>query len=652
MAIDPKKIKILLVEDAATMRMIEKKTLQKLGFDNIVEAEDGNRGIAALQNEDDIDIVISDWNMPNKDGLELLEWIRSSEKLKDIPFIMATGHGDKKQEKVAVDAGVSSFVAKPFNGEELKKKIDEAFGVDEKSEEVKKMERIPRTGSSGKVRLKIAHIQITDHLVLGVLKHLIDRGEFTPQYFELESQCMPGWNPVREALEKGYVDAACVLAPIAMDLFSVGVPIRLVLFAHKNGSIFVRNRTGDYTDPYQNFFQGKSFYIPHKMSIHHMLSHMFFSKIGLRPGMVGEESIDVNFEIVDPIRMPEFLRINLDAAGFMVAEPLGTNTIAKGLADLQFLSGEIWEHHPCCVVAIRDDFIGPYPEAVYELTDMLVQSGQFIEKKPEIAAEVAVSFLDPEKKLGLRVPILKNVLREKQGIKTGDLYPDISDLDRIQQYMHRHMNIGSLIDLDKFVDLRFADKACRETMSNRKPSRLHDSREYIQKLLFTGVEEEIKGSKAMLSKEGKYLTFNLAEQEYGIDISKIREIIGMMPIRGIPKADPHVKGVINLRNKVIPVIDLRLKFGMAEKEYNDRSCIIVLEFDIQGRIIQIGVAVDSVSEVLNIKASEIEETPHFGGDIDTDHILAMATVDGDVKILLDIDNVLDFKDVETVEEYL
>ncbi len=652
MSIDPKNVKILLVEDAAVMRKIEIKTLNALKFDNIIEAEDGNKAIEILEQDEGIDLIISDWNMPNMGGYELLVWVRANDKYKDIPFLMATGQGDMKQEKKAIVAGVSSFVAKPFNADELKSKIEEAFGYKEKEEVISKSAIKPTKTASGKVKLKIAHIQITDHLALGVLKSLIDKKEMIPRYFELETHCMRGWNPVRESLGKGTVDAACVLAPIAMDLFGFGTPIKLVMLAHKSGSIFVRNRQGEYQRPYQNFFKNKSFIIPHNMSIHHMLCHLFFTNIGLKPGVAGERGVDVHFEVVDPILMPQFLSNNADAAGFMVAEPLGTKAIASGIAELQFLSNELWEHHPCCVVAMREEIIGQYPDAIHEFAEMLVQAGRFIQKRPELAAEIAVAFLDPNKKLGLKVPLLKNVLTEAQGIKTGDLYPSIDDLDKIQRYMVNQMGLGTLIDLEKFIDTQFADVACGNRASNKNLSVLHNSPSIAHEILKRGAVEENKDSKAMLNKEGKYLTFTLGAQEFGIDILKIREIIGMMPIRTVPQLPHFIKGVINLRGKVIPVMDLRLRFGMDEFDYTDRTCIIVLEHEIDGNNIRMGIAVDSVSEVMTFKASVIEETPSFGVKVDTSHILAVAKTEEGVKILLNVDHVLFGKDEKLLIEDL
>jgi purine-binding chemotaxis protein CheW len=155
---------------------------------------------------------------------------------------------------------------------------------------------------------------------------------------------------------------------------------------------------------------------------------------------------------------------------------------------------------------------------------------------------------------------------------------------------------------------------------------------------------------AMADREGKYLTFTLAGEEYGIGILKIREIIGMMPITSVPQAPDFVKGVINLRGKVIPVIDLRLRFGMPAMDYTERTCIIVVQIDLQDTALNIGIVVDSVSEVLNISGSNIEDAPMFGTRLNTDYILGMAKIEGGVKILLDIDKVLTQDEIGLLEK--
>jgi purine-binding chemotaxis protein CheW len=149
-------------------------------------------------------------------------------------------------------------------------------------------------------------------------------------------------------------------------------------------------------------------------------------------------------------------------------------------------------------------------------------------------------------------------------------------------------------------------------------------------------------------KEGKYLTFTLGQEEYGIGILKVREIIGMMEITSVPRTPAHVKGVINLRGKVIPVISLRSKFMISEEEYTDRTCIIVVEILGANGAIPIGIIVDSVSEVLNISGEDIEPTPAMGSSLDTQYILGMAKVKGKVKILLDIDRVLSSDEVSAL----
>ena len=156
--------------------------------------------------------------------------------------------------------------------------------------------------------------------------------------------------------------------------------------------------------------------------------------------------------------------------------------------------------------------------------------------------------------------------------------------------------------------------------------------------------------KAMADKEGKYLTFTLAAEEYGIGILKIKEIIGMLPITSVPQTPEFVKGVINLRGKVIPVMDLRLRFGMPPIDYTERTCIIVVEIAGQSGNILVGIVVDAVSEVLNIKAADIEKTPTFGTKLNTDYILGMAKMEGGVKILLDIDQVLSRDELSVMSE--
>jgi len=158
------------------------------------------------------------------------------------------------------------------------------------------------------------------------------------------------------------------------------------------------------------------------------------------------------------------------------------------------------------------------------------------------------------------------------------------------------------------------------------------------------------GQNTAARREGKYLTFSLDKEEYGAGILKVKEIIGMIPITMIPRMPLYVKGVINLRGKVIPVIDLRLKLSMAEAGYTERTCIIVVEISGESGQVLIGIIVDSVSEVLNVKGTDIEDTPAFGAKLDTEYILGMAKIGGRVKILLDIDKILSKQEIMIVKQ--
>ena len=142
------------------------------------------------------------------------------------------------------------------------------------------------------------------------------------------------------------------------------------------------------------------------------------------------------------------------------------------------------------------------------------------------------------------------------------------------------------------------------------------------------------------NREGKYLTFALAQEEFGLEILKVREIIGYIDVTAIPQTPSYVKGVINLRGQVIPVIDLRARFNMETAGITGETCIIVVEIAQAGRTFSTGITVDRVQEVLDIAAVDIEDAPQFGSAVDTQFILGMAKIGESVKILLDIDQIL------------
>lgn len=149
-----------------------------------------------------------------------------------------------------------------------------------------------------------------------------------------------------------------------------------------------------------------------------------------------------------------------------------------------------------------------------------------------------------------------------------------------------------------------------------------------------------------MNRGGKFLTFYLKDEEYGIEIHKVQEIIGMLPITRVPRTPEFVRGVVNLRGKIIPVTELRSKFGMEECEDSTETCIIVVKTS----GVEIGCIVDKVSEVLDIAESEIENAPSFGSEINTDYLLGIGNTKGHVRLLLDIDRILTAEEVNQVSE--
>ncbi len=155
----------------------------------------------------------------------------------------------------------------------------------------------------------------------------------------------------------------------------------------------------------------------------------------------------------------------------------------------------------------------------------------------------------------------------------------------------------------------------------------------------------------MEANSGKYLTFSLDKEVYGIPIIKVKEIIGMLEITHIPKTQGYIKGVVNLRGKIIPIMDLRLKFGMEEKEYTDRTCIIVIEVNLTANQRLVGVVVDAVTEVLNIQKSEIE-APGYDAQIEGDLLMGLGKLKDKVVLIIDIEKILNREEITNIKNVL
>lgn len=158
----------------------------------------------------------------------------------------------------------------------------------------------------------------------------------------------------------------------------------------------------------------------------------------------------------------------------------------------------------------------------------------------------------------------------------------------------------------------------------------------------------LSDSMKSMATPGKYMVFVLAGEEYGIDILKVQEIIGVVDVTRVPKMPKYIKGVINLRGKIIPVINLRMKFGIEEVEYTEKTCIIVVQVARDHKTVTMGVVVDEVEEVVDISSEQLEATPDFGAQIDMEFIMGVGKIGNTVKLLLDIDRVLSAADISAL----
>lgn len=182
--------------------------------------------------------------------------------------------------------------------------------------------------------------------------------------------------------------------------------------------------------------------------------------------------------------------------------------------------------------------------------------------------------------------------------------------------------------------LKFRRTWMREWFSsNRAPERRATTHPELMKL---DSSPPVPGA----AKPGRYLTFKLGHESYGLPVLGVREIIRLCPITPVPKMPAYIKGVINLRGKVIPILDLRAKFQLASESYGERACIIVVQVGAApAAVMLMGAIVDAVEEVVQLTEAELEPTPDFGGSPDTGYILGMATIHGGVKTLLHLEKV-------------
>ena len=302
-----------------------------------------------------------------------------------------------------------------------------------------------------KPTLTFGHLKITDHLILGTAIARSQNGAGPFQHFDLQAKAYRGWNPLAEDLKAGNIDGAFILAPLAMELYHGNTPIKMLLQAHKAGSIVIKNARANINSLAD--FKGKNVLIPHYLSVHHMLFDRMLRESGLDIG----PGKDVVFDVVAPADIPEIIEWDErgSVGGFIVAEPFGSQVVKAGYGEEFALSKDVWPDHPCCVVVVQDNLLEQYPDALHELTAALVKSGRYIEENPDKAAAIGAGFLSQDQE------VVKKVLTEPEDRVTYDrLYPTLEDLEKMQNYLTGTIQaMSGKIDLEKFVDLSFAQAA-------------------------------------------------------------------------------------------------------------------------------------------------------------------------------------------------
>ena len=298
-----------------------------------------------------------------------------------------------------------------------------------------------------KQTLRVGYLPIIDHLILGMTK------EKGLESVDLELVKKTGWNEVGDALKAGEIDVAFILAPYAMDVYYSEKNIKLLLLSHRDGSVIVANKAANVSSLAD--FKGKTVLIPFQASMHHILLHKRLLEEGISVG-IGK---DVMTEVVAPGQIPMMIEYDPDGfiAGYIVAEPFGSQVVNAGLGSVISLSKEIMESHPCCAVVVREEVVEKHPDAVQEFITSLVESGKAVYSDLESTVKTAVGFL------GQSEDVVRAILAgSNRCVEMDKLMPKAEELSFMQDYLIDKVTLPSLsgkIDVNEFLDLRFAEKA-------------------------------------------------------------------------------------------------------------------------------------------------------------------------------------------------
>lgn len=292
-----------------------------------------------------------------------------------------------------------------------------------------------------KLDLKIGYMPVTDHLILGV-SYEHDNRRF--EHLNLKPQKFHSWQELHNALKRGKIDGAFILAPLAMDLRSRGTKIKLICLGHREGSVLVVK----YDINAVSDLKGRIIAIPHKFSTHTMLLHKLITEAGMK------YEKDIRTTEMDPSDMVSALsRGAID--GYIVAEPFGSQAEEQNIGKILITTQKIKKHHVDCVLTIREEIIKSHPEAVQELVNSLIGAGEYIHKKPREASEIGSKFL------GQTQSVVFNALTSDGGrVISWDLLPLIDEFKDLQDYAADKMKLPiKKINISEFVDANYAQKA-------------------------------------------------------------------------------------------------------------------------------------------------------------------------------------------------
>lgn len=296
---------------------------------------------------------------------------------------------------------------------------------------------------SSKVHTRIGYIPITDHLILGITK---EQDSTNYQQIDLDPIRFSDTGSVLEGVRSGSLEGGLVLAPLAFQAKLKGAPIKIVLLGHRDGSSLIVNVKKGINSVQD--LKGKTIAIPHRFSTHNMLLHLYTSKAGLKYGE--------DFKTIEmlPPEMPAALAGG-SIDGFIVAEPMGARAELLGVGKVLVLSNQIWEHHPDCVLVMREDYLNAHPEAMDELAASLIKAGIFAEENRDQATKIGSSFLGQPLDA-----VRKAMLEPKERVTFYDLYPRKEEFTQLQDYMADKMGLfPQKVNMDELVDTQYAESA-------------------------------------------------------------------------------------------------------------------------------------------------------------------------------------------------